>query len=99
MEAARNIQRGRDHGLRSYNEYRAHFGLDVSCTWDYPPEGVSEDNWARLAGLYNSPSDVELFVGGLAEHPTRRGATVGPTFARILEEQFMDYRLLLVGRD
>ncbi|XP_045178749.2 peroxidase-like protein isoform X2 [Mercenaria mercenaria] len=92
--AALNIQRGRDHGLPSYNEYRKWCGLSsVRSNWDYfwGNSGlIDHTNHARRmlrnAG-YKSPLDIDLFVGGLTETPLR-GGNLGPTFECIIGRQF-----------
>nr|CAD7200942.1 unnamed protein product [Timema douglasi] len=82
-----NIQRGRDHGLRSYNDYRELVGLHRARTFrDFedimPPQAIS-----RLEDVYSSPDDVDLYVGGLLEHHSP-DAIVGPTFLSIIADQF-----------
>ena len=84
---ARNLQRGRDHGLPGYNEYRKFCNLPPACTWDRPPREIPFQTWKRLQSLYDHPNDIELFTGGLAESPVFGGA-VGPTFGCILGAQF-----------
>lgn len=87
--AALNIQRGRDHGLPSYNAARIAAGL--------PPVRRFEDitrNRAlreRLRDTYASPDLIDLWVGGLAEDHVP-GAQVGPLFHRILARQFTALR-------
>lgn len=83
--ASLNIQRGRDHGLPGYNQVRASFGLPRLTSWNQ----VSSDPAVRtkLASLYSSPDQVDLWVGGLAEDHLP-GALVGPTFHAILKDQF-----------
>ena len=83
--ASLNIQRGRDHGLPGYNRARADFGLPRVSSW----EQISSDPLVRtkLASLYSSPDQVDLWVGGLAEDHVP-GAMVGPTFRAILKDQF-----------
>uniref|UniRef100_A0A182FA25 Uncharacterized protein n=1 Tax=Anopheles albimanus TaxID=7167 RepID=A0A182FA25_ANOAL len=81
--ASLNIQRGRDHALRPYNDYREWAGLPrITNFQQFGPVGE------RLASVYDSPEDVDLWVGGLLEPPAPGGALVGPTFATILSEQF-----------
>lgn len=41
----------------------------------------------RLEKAYNSPSDIDLFVGGLLE-VAEGDAVVGPTFREIIADQF-----------
>lgn len=41
----------------------------------------------RLAAVYSSPEDIDLWIGGLLEAPVE-GGIVGPTFAHIIAEQF-----------
>lgn len=81
--ASLNIQRGRDHALRPYNDYREWAGL---------PRVTSFEQFgavaARLASVYDSPDDVDLWVGGLLEPPSHDGALFGETFATIIGEQF-----------
>ncbi len=91
---ARNIQRGRDHGLPGYNEWRRFCDMDEVCSFDddAPPQ-ITQDNWDRLAALYESPSDIDLFTAGLAEIPVNGGLT-GPTFNCIKAIQF---KMLLHG--
>jgi len=83
--ASLNIQRGRDHGLPSYNEYRQLLGFDAADGFD----DITADPTvqAQLAAVYGSPDEMDLWVGGLAEDDVA-GAIVGPVFHAILVEQF-----------
>ncbi|XP_035789971.1 peroxidase-like isoform X1 [Anopheles albimanus] len=82
-----DIQRARDHGLASYNEYRMWSGLERATGWSDLHDSLPEDAVTKLARWYVTVDDVELAVAGALErhHP---GATVGRTFLTILLEQF-----------
>jgi peroxidase len=86
---ARNIQRGRDHGLPGYNEWREKcFGAASRvCSWEDPPSNIPRLLWDKLYELYDSPSDIDLFSAGLAEDKVT-GGQVGATFACIIGKQF-----------
>lgn len=87
--AALNIQRGRDHGLPSYNATRRGLGLPPARGWrDVNPDPEVR---ARLASVYRSVEEIDLWVGGLCE-PHVPGAMVGPVFHRILVDQFTRLR-------
>ena len=83
--ASLNVQRGRDHGLPGYNQVRADYGLPRVASF----AGISRDPavQAKLAAVYDSPDDVDVWVGGLAEDHVP-GAMVGATFLVILRDQF-----------
>ena len=68
--AATNIQRGRDHGLGSYNSARQVVGLNKVVDMRQKPPEISQENWDILAKLYKSPDDIDLYTGGLAEDHT-----------------------------
>jgi len=76
---ARNLQRGRDHGIPSYMSYRRYCGLPTSTAWNARPSDIRADSWTLLQTLYETPSEIELFSGGLAENPPT-GALTGATF-------------------
>ncbi|KAK5650372.1 hypothetical protein RI129_001401 [Pyrocoelia pectoralis] len=81
--AAINIQRGRDHGLRPYNDYRELVGQErIKSFEEFGPE-LS----ARLRSVYASVDDVDLWVGGLLE-PKYGDSVLGLTFRDIIAEQF-----------
>lgn len=83
--AALNIQRGRDHGLPSYNEARRQLGLAAVSGFDeITADTVIVD---RLATAYSSVEDIDLWVGGLAEQSVP-GGHLGETFSLILMLQF-----------
>lgn len=84
---ALNCQRGRDHGLPPYNDYRELCGLDRITTFDHPDLSPSSE----LASVYKHVDDIDLFIGGVAERPLP-GGLVGPTFACILGRQFHDVK-------
>lgn len=86
-----NIQRGRDHGLRPYNDYRRLCQLKPITSFDEWPEVTMEKVRERVAQLYPSPNDLDLYVGGIIEEPID-GSFVGPTFACIIAEQFVRLR-------
>lgn len=88
---ALNVQRARDHGIPSYNNYRALCNLKRAQNWDdlsreIPPEVIS-----RLKRIYPSVDDIDLFPGGMSERPLQ-GGLVGPTFACIIAIQFRQLR-------
>lgn len=87
--AALNIQRGRDHGLADYNSVRAAYGLPkVTSFREITPDGAVQ---RQLQKLYGSVDNVDLWVGGLAEKHVP-GSSVGPTFQRIMVDQFARLR-------
>jgi peroxidase len=83
--AALSIQRGRDFGFPSYNDIRASLGLSPKLTFS----DISADPAvsAKLGSLYGNVSQVDFFVGALAEsHP---GAHFSESMAAVFESQFM----------
>ncbi len=87
--AALNIQRGRDHGLSTYNASRQALGLDLKNGFDQINSAPAVHT--RLSSAYRTVGDIDLWVGGLAE-PSYRGAMVGQTFYTILADQFIRLR-------
>jgi Animal haem peroxidase len=83
--AARNIQRGRDHGLADYNTVRRAYGL--APVGSFSQISTNPDLQQKLQSLYGSVNDIDLWVGGLAEDHVA-GASVGSTFRRIIADQF-----------
>ncbi|HTP26281.1 MAG TPA: peroxidase family protein, partial [Anaeromyxobacteraceae bacterium] len=83
--AARNIQRGRDHGLADYNTTRRSYGLPPVSSFSQITTNPELQH--KLQGLYGSVNDIDLWVGGLAEDHVP-GASVGRTFRRIIADQF-----------
>ncbi len=80
-----NIQRGRDHGLPSYNDVRQAFGMPRAQRFaDITRDRQMQD---RLRSAYSHVDEVDLWVGGLAED-RRRGAMVGELWYRIFKDQF-----------
>ncbi|KAK5985175.1 Peroxidase mlt-7 [Trichostrongylus colubriformis] len=76
-----NIQRGRDHGFRPYNEYRKLCQLKPVTNFNEWPEVTEKAVRERVAQLYRSPDEEPI-----------EGSLVGPTFACIIAEQFVRLR-------
>ena len=74
---ALNIQRGRDHGIPSYNKYRGLCGLKEAVYFEeltnIPPNIIS-----KLKRTYANPYDIDLFTGAFSEYPVE-GGMVGIT--------------------
>ncbi|KAG1693769.1 Chorion peroxidase [Nymphon striatum] len=85
-----NIQRGRDHGLPPYNEYRKFCKLEPYDSIANMP--LSEDLKEKLSKVYEHVDDIDIYVGGILE-PVHEGE-VGETFGCIIGEQF---RVLVKG--
>ena len=83
--ASLNMQRGRDHGLADYNSTRAAYGLPRVVSFAQITGNL--DLQSRLASLYGNVDSIDLWVGGLAEDHVS-GSSVGPTFRRIIADQF-----------
>jgi len=89
--AAINIQRGRDHGLPAYVQWREPCGLSPILNWDDLERVIGPKSTLRIQNAYRHVGDVDLFVGGLAERPVV-GGLVGPVFACIIAQQFSNIR-------
>ncbi|KAK3097721.1 hypothetical protein FSP39_012458 [Pinctada imbricata] len=92
--AALNIQRGRDHGLPSYTQWR--YWCTGRRAFIFTPNyfGLSDHTYFEaniLRNTYRHVDDIDLFTGGLTE--TRLpGTLLGPTFTCILALQFSNYK-------
>jgi hypothetical protein len=89
--AAINIQRGRDHGLPGFNDFRKAYGLEPYTKWSdiHPDPAVN----SLLASVYTSIDDCDVYVCGLAEyHAITDQANVGPTFVVSIMDQYLRLR-------
>ena len=84
---ALNIQRGREHGLLNYTDFRGEFlgnnGLGT----------LSNEDRDRIRDAYpgNDIRQIDLWVGGISERDIS-GALVGETFREIITDQFTRLR-------
>ncbi|XP_034941467.1 uncharacterized protein [Chelonus insularis] len=88
---ALNVQRARDHGIPSYNSYRALCNLKRATTFEDLSREIAPEAIARLKRIYASVDDIDLFPGGMNERPLQ-GGLVGPTFGCIIAIQFRQLR-------
>lgn len=87
-----DIQRNRDHGLASYNDYREFCGMRRAERWEDFLDLISPKSLENLQSLYDSFEDVDLTVGASLEAHVE-GTLAGPTFLCILTEQFYRTRV------
>ncbi|XP_063398868.1 peroxidase-like protein [Mytilus trossulus] len=92
---ALNTQRGRDHGIAGYNEYREYCGLYRAKHFGNAYGGLvdHDKSTARaLSEVYSHPDDIDLFVGGISEKPASGESILGPTFRCLIALQFLNYK-------
>ncbi|KAJ9579791.1 hypothetical protein L9F63_004537, partial [Diploptera punctata] len=87
-----NIQRGRDHGLPAYPEWRENCGLPRPTSFSGMKEYVNGDALSRMSQLYKSVDDIDLYTGALAEIPIG-GGFLGPTITCLIADQFLRLKL------
>ncbi|XP_067682800.1 peroxidase-like isoform X2 [Haliotis asinina] len=90
-----NIQRGRDHGLPGYNDWRRWCGFPEAKDFKTRRGGLAEHSVEAaeaLKSLYRSPSDIDLFSGGISERPVP-GGLLGNTFSCIVGRQFELFKI------
>jgi len=86
------MQRGRDHGIPSYNAFREYCGLKPAHRWDDLNGAFANDTLKHFTTIYESPDDIDLWTAGISERPTP-GSMVGPVFGCIIGETFKNLRL------
>ncbi|VDN57478.1 unnamed protein product [Dracunculus medinensis] len=87
-----NIQRGRDHGLPGYIEFRRWCNFTAVETWDDLAIDIPDRNIRRkMEELYGHPGNIDLWVGLISEKRLA-GALVGPTISCIISDQFRRLR-------
>ncbi|KAK6174185.1 hypothetical protein SNE40_017507 [Patella caerulea] len=83
-----NIQRGRDHGLPSYNMFRYFCGLPEVTSFNSSYLGNAGPS---LQSVYAHVDDIDVFAGGMSE-PNLPGSNLGPLFSCIIAQQFQDLK-------
>jgi len=89
--AALNMQRGRDHGIPSFNVFRDYCGLGSARSWQDLEGSFSNETLHHFAGMYASPDDLDLWTAGVSERPMH-GSMVGPVFGCIIGQTFRNLR-------
>ncbi|KAG9268743.1 thyroid peroxidase [Astyanax mexicanus] len=90
--AALNLQRGRDHGLPGYNDWRAFCGYDrVESKADLRAVVRDRALVEQLMDLYGHPNNIDVWLAGLVEDPLP-GARIGPIFACLIGKQMKTLR-------
>lgn len=82
-----NMQRGRDHAIGTYTQARKTCGLEEVKSFQDLSKFMEANIANQFSQLYKNVDDIDLWIGGVVEKPLP-GATVGPTFACIIAEQF-----------
>ncbi|KAM4771199.1 thyroid peroxidase [Rhinophrynus dorsalis] len=90
--ASLNLQRGRDHGLPGYNDWREFCGLSRLNTTTDLALVISDKNLIKeIIDLYGHPDNIDVWLGGLAED-FLPGARTGPLIACLIGRQMKALR-------
>ncbi|CAG9809437.1 unnamed protein product [Chironomus riparius] len=89
---ALDIQRGRDHGLPSYNDLRNFCGLPRATKWEDFGDYIALSDINNLKKVYADVDDVDMNVGSSLEKPYAPGITIGITYTCILKIQVKAFR-------
>ncbi|XP_050958877.1 peroxidasin homolog [Labeo rohita] len=90
--AAMNIQRGRDHGIPPYNDYRVFCNLTSAQTFDDLRNEIQNPSVReKLQRLYGTPQNIDLFPALMSEELVP-GSRLGPTLMCLLATQFKRLR-------
>ncbi|KAK4295988.1 hypothetical protein Pmani_031488 [Petrolisthes manimaculis] len=89
---ALNIQRGRDHGLPGYNQWRKICQLPLATNFADLTDVMDHTVVEQLRQIYQHVDDIDIFIGGIAETPSP-GSLLGHTFLCIVGDQFARLRL------
>ncbi|XP_068089369.1 thyroid peroxidase [Hyperolius riggenbachi] len=85
--ASLDLQRGRDHGLPGYNDWREYCGLPRLKTSADMKTAISDLNTVRkLMELYGHPDNIDVWLGGLVEDFSPDSRT-GPLVACLVAKQ------------
>ncbi|XP_042860961.1 myeloperoxidase-like [Penaeus japonicus] len=84
---ALNIQRGRDHGLPPYNEWRKACNLPPVTNFYELATVMAPEVADGFKNVYQNVNEIDVFPAGLAEHSVP-GGLLGPTFSCIIGQQF-----------
>ena len=78
--------------MLGYNAWRNYCGLSQPSNVDELAEVLNNTGLAtRLLQLYGTPSNIDVWLGGVAE-PFAKGGRVGPLFACLISNQFKNIR-------
>lgn len=86
-----DVQRGRDHGIATYNNIREFCGLPKAKSWNDYSDLIPQDRIDLMKTVYKSHEDVDLKVGGILER-RQPDSQYGPTFTYIIAMQFYKTR-------
>jgi peroxidase len=86
---ARDIERGRDDGIGTYNQVREAYGLPPVTSFAQITRNPQAQQ--ELQAAYGNVNNIDPFEGGLAEDHVP-GSDMGPLFTRILSDQFTRLR-------
>ncbi|XP_032299775.1 thyroid peroxidase [Coturnix japonica] len=90
--ASLNLQRGRDHGLPGYNDWREFCGLPkLETQTDLNAIITNQKVTEKIMELYHNPSNIDVWLGGLVED-FLPGARTGPLFACLIGKQMKALR-------
>lgn len=90
--AAMNIQRGRDHAIPPYVDWRRYCNMSQVESFDDLAGEISDAKVRqKLKELYGHPGNIDVWVGGILEDQVAN-AKVGPLFKCLLSEQFRRMR-------
>uniref|UniRef100_A0A8B9ZHB8 Thyroid peroxidase n=1 Tax=Anas platyrhynchos TaxID=8839 RepID=A0A8B9ZHB8_ANAPL len=79
--ASLNLQRGRDHGLPGYNDWREFCGLPkLETQTDLNTIITNQKVTEKIMELYHNPSNIDVWLGGLVEGLSSRSLRDGDRF-------------------
>ena len=88
--ASLNIHRGREHGIPGFCCYYRKFqipGFNCKNGWETKYEGISNDLWTKMQEVYDHPSDIDLFTGGISQENEDQ-SQLGKVFHAMIRDQF-----------